>query len=490
VARGALCALFWATIAPNGVPDLEIPSSVASHEDGWLSVADAARRLKLDRSRVYALVRSGELQGINDPVAGMRINPASVEHRRGLGDVAGSPLTPANAWLAIALASGDPLFEAHVVDQVRPAMLPRIRARLDHDGLLAMAPRLRSRAAKHQLTVSPARAAELAADPALVRTGPSAAAAYGWSDLLDLPPDVYVPPPLVAEVLASPEPGPSEAGTVVWLRVVTGAWPFPPQRAIAPAALAALDLLDHPVPAGQHQAREVLAGLDELRATTLLRRDTRARWRGALSLVRRASRDERTPASLLPPRASVADLLVDDAAVAVHMVAVLHAAGSGDVSRAELADALDVPAERVDAGWAYLGVRPPPGLLVQRHAEHFRLVTDKICTASVERYLKRSQRPQPLSQPQREALAIVAYAQPVSRARIDEIRGSNSDAAVGFLLQRGLLTEQRPRRDAPAVLETTPECLAYLGLASLDELPRLQAIADVALADTGESDDA
>ena len=77
----------------------------------------------------------------------------------------------------------------------------------------------------------------------------------------------------------------------------------------------------------------------------------------------------------------------------------------------------------------------------------------------------------------------MAYAQPVSRARIDEIRGSNSDAAVSFLLQRALVAERRPRRDAPAVLVTTPECLAYLGLASLDELPRLQAIADIALAE-------
>jgi segregation and condensation protein B len=159
------------------------------------------------------------------------------------------------------------------------------------------------------------------------------------------------------------------------------------------------------------------------------------------------------------------------------------------VSRTELADALDVPADRIEVGWAYLQVRPSPGLRVQRHAEHFRLVTDNAATFSVERYLKRTQRPQPLSQSQREALAIVAYAQPVSRARIDEIRGSNSDAAVSFLQQRGLVAEQRPRRDAPAVLATTPECLAYLGLASLDELPRLQAIADVALADS-ESEDA
>ena len=86
-------------------------------------------------------------------------------------------------------------------------------------------------------------------------------------------------------------------------------------------------------------------------------------------------------------------------------------------------------------------------------------------------------------QPQREALAVVAYAQPVSRARIDEIRGSNSDAAVSVLLQRGLIADQRPRPDAQSVLVTTAECLAYLGLASLDELPRLQALSEVVLTD-------
>ncbi|MBV9328872.1 MAG: SMC-Scp complex subunit ScpB [Chloroflexi bacterium] len=95
---------------------------------------------------------------------------------------------------------------------------------------------------------------------------------------------------------------------------------------------------------------------------------------------------------------------------------------------------------------------------------------------------ERTDRPQPLSQSQRDALAIVAYAQPVSRARIDEIRGSNSNAAVSFLLQRGLVPSSAPRRDAPAVLVTT-ECLEYLVLASLDELPRVQAVADLALTD-------
>jgi chromosome segregation and condensation protein ScpB len=70
-------------------------------------------------------------------------------------------------------------------------------------------------------------------------------------------------------------------------------------------------------------------------------------------------------------------------------------------------------------------MRPPPGLRVQRHAEQFRLVTDAACAAGVERYRQRTQRPQALSQAQREVLAIVAYAQPPSRARVDEVRGTS-----------------------------------------------------------------
>jgi segregation and condensation protein B len=254
---------------------------------------------------------------------------------------------------------------------------------------------------------------------------------------------------------------------------------------VAPAALAALDLLDHPAAVAQQQARDVLATLEELRAATLLRRDARGRWRGALALAR--PQTGQPSATLLPPRAPVADLLADDAAVAAHILAVLHAAASEGVSRAELGAALAVPPERIEAGWNYLRLRPPPGLRVQRNAEQFRLVTDGACAASVERYGQHGQRPQPLSQSQREVLAIVAYAQPVSRARVDEVRGSQSDAAIGFLLQRGLIAEQRPRPDAPALLVTTPECLSYLGIASLDELPSLQALRDaVAAEDTSE----
>jgi len=80
---------------------------------------------------------------------------------------------------------------------------------------------------------------------------------------------------------------------------------------------------------------------------------------------------------------------------------------------------------RLRSRWQTSGLKTPqPGRPIAqqfaaRHAGHYRLVTDNTSTASVERYLKRTRRTQPLSQPQPEALAIVAYAQPVSRARIE-----------------------------------------------------------------------
>ena len=104
-------------MASTALSELRLPvsaSSASSTTVEWLSVAEAARRLALDRSRVYALLRSGDLQATPDTLAGLQIDAASVERRLMHGDVAGSPLSPANAWLLIALASADPLFEAHV----------------------------------------------------------------------------------------------------------------------------------------------------------------------------------------------------------------------------------------------------------------------------------------------------------------------------------------------------------------------------------------
>lgn len=73
-----------------------------------------------------------------------------------------------------------------------------------------------------------------------------------------------------------------------------------------------------------------------------------------------------------------------------------------------------------------------------------------------------------------ETLAVIAYRQPVTRARVSAIRGVNVDGVVRTLLARGLITESGADESTHATMyETTELFLERLGLASLAELPDL-----------------
>jgi segregation and condensation protein B len=76
-----------------------------------------------------------------------------------------------------------------------------------------------------------------------------------------------------------------------------------------------------------------------------------------------------------------------------------------------------------------------------------------------------------------EALAIVAYRQPVTRGVIERIRGVDSDYVIRSLIARRLVVEQG-RADTPGrpiLYATSFEFLERFGLTSLDELPPLDA---------------
>jgi segregation and condensation protein B len=83
-----------------------------------------------------------------------------------------------------------------------------------------------------------------------------------------------------------------------------------------------------------------------------------------------------------------------------------------------------------------------------------------------------------------EALAIIAYRQPVTRAQIEAVRGVNSDTVLRTLINHGLIEEQG-RLDQvgrPIIYGTTFEFLQHFGLSSLDQLPALSeapALSDV-----------
>ncbi|SER63823.1 segregation and condensation protein B [Propionibacterium cyclohexanicum] len=77
-----------------------------------------------------------------------------------------------------------------------------------------------------------------------------------------------------------------------------------------------------------------------------------------------------------------------------------------------------------------------------------------------------------LSQAAMETLAVIAYLQPVARARVSAVRGVAVDAVVRTLLRRGLIDEQGSDEHTGAgLLVTTDHFLARLGLNSLSELP-------------------
>ncbi len=83
------------------------------------------------------------------------------------------------------------------------------------------------------------------------------------------------------------------------------------------------------------------------------------------------------------------------------------------------------------------------------------------------------QRNQPLSNAAMEALAIIAYKQPITRGQVEHIRGVNSDGCINRLYERGLI-EEKGRLDAPGrpiLYVTTQNFLRCFGLTNPQDLP-------------------
>ena len=77
-----------------------------------------------------------------------------------------------------------------------------------------------------------------------------------------------------------------------------------------------------------------------------------------------------------------------------------------------------------------------------------------------------------------ETLAIIAYNEPVTRLDIDEIRGVDSVYVVRRLLAKGLIKEcgRSDKPGHPILYKTTDEFLDYFGLASKEDLPKIEVL--------------
>jgi segregation and condensation protein B len=450
-----------------------------------LTVREAAELLGRDRTRVYALVRSGDLVAVPGTEADdenlLRIDRSSVERWALAGGSRGGPLTPRNAWAIIGLASGDEALSKHCLGLLeRREEVSRIRARLARDGLLELAPRLRRRASLNVVRVPSALFIELEADASLVRTGTSAAVPYGWDELVSSEAawalDAYLPHSAL-QVLLDQVAGAvgDELKRPVLLRTIDGVWPFPANCQLAPQPLAALDLLDYPDPPVRNRGRQVLRELAGLQPTTIARRTARARTvHGPLVGKALGAAHGRGPRPVVE-----GDPLTDTRAAAAHVVGVLWAAASQGATVSELRAAIGLTRERLEDAYTYLLNNPPLGQSVQRHKDELFLVSAPEVAHSIERHLGHP-RPVPLSRAATEVLAIVAYKQPIARAGVDFTRGTSSQSALDSLLVRGLVAV-----DQHHLLVTTRAFLDFAGLRDLADLtPQDELAADARAQDS------
>jgi segregation and condensation protein B len=113
------------------------------------------------------------------------------------------------------------------------------------------------------------------------------------------------------------------------------------------------------------------------------------------------------------------------------------------------------------------------GFDLREVAGGWRFYTREEYAPLVERFVRDGQEVR-LTQAALETLAVVAYRQPVSRARVSAVRGVNCDGVMRTLTLRGLVEEAGTDPETGAILyRTTGYFLERLGLASLDDLPDL-----------------
>ena len=113
------------------------------------------------------------------------------------------------------------------------------------------------------------------------------------------------------------------------------------------------------------------------------------------------------------------------------------------------------------------------GFDLREIAGGWRYYTREDCAPLVERFVRDGQEVR-LTQAALETLAVIAYRQPVSRARVSAVRGVNCDGVIRTLVLRGLVEDTGTDPETGAILyRTTGYFLERLGMASLDGLPDL-----------------
>lgn len=180
------------------------------------------------------------------------------------------------------------------------------------------------------------------------------------------------------------------------------------------------------------------------------------------------------------PAAEPATAARPDAVQLRALVEALLFVSDGPVAVGALARALDVTPRRIEISLDALeGSLEEHGVQLQRGPEGVQLITAPEAAEVVQRFLG-LESARRLSTAALETLAVIAYRQPVTRAAIEAIRGTSSDAVIATLRARGLI-ERVGRASGPgrpALYGTTQRFLEHFGLRRSSELPGIDEFAE------------
>lgn len=159
--------------------------------------------------------------------------------------------------------------------------------------------------------------------------------------------------------------------------------------------------------------------------------------------------------------------------------AILFAAGERvDLSR--LALALETDEKEIEAAVNALAdtlAFERRGIRILRLEKGYQMVSSGEMADYITKALE-TRKPPKLSSSQLEALTIVAYYQPATKAMVEQIRGVDSSYSISALMNKKLIEESGrlnvPGR--PILYRTTPDFLRTFGISSLEELPPIEKV--------------
>ena len=159
--------------------------------------------------------------------------------------------------------------------------------------------------------------------------------------------------------------------------------------------------------------------------------------------------------------------------------AILFAAGerieAARLAMALEADVADVTAAADELANTYAYERR--GIRILKLETGYQMVSSGEMADYITKALE-TRKPPKLSSSQLEALTIIAYYQPATKAMVEQIRGVDSSYSVAALMNKKLI-EEAGRLNVPGrpiQYRTTPDFLRTFGLSSLEELPPIDKI--------------